>query len=96
MRIVQTSHHYYPHTGGTERVVKILVEGLAELKNEVHIFSDSVDLKKLSDQDNVMHGMEMMILLLRQLENPREWASILWILRRDMEMVTVSRFSVLH
>ena len=60
MRIVQTSHHYYPHTGGTERVVKILVDGLAELKNEVHIFSDSVDLKRLSDQDHVIaHGISL-------------------------------------
>lgn len=60
MRIVQTSHHYYPHTGGTERVVKILVDGLARLKNEVHVFSDSEDLKGLIHQDNVTaHGISL-------------------------------------
>ncbi len=55
MKIVQTSHHYYPHTGGTERVVKILVDGLVSKGNEVHIFSDARDIKQLSDQRNTIY-----------------------------------------
>ncbi len=55
MKIVQTSHHYYPHTGGTERVVKILVDGLVSKGNEVHIFSDAQDIKQLGNQKNTIY-----------------------------------------
>lgn len=60
MKITQTSHHYYPHTGGTERVVKILVDGLVDLNNEVHVFSDAEDLKKADEREGVInHGISL-------------------------------------
>ncbi len=60
MRITQTSHHYYPHSGGTETVVKTIVDGLAERGNELHVFSDFSDIRNDENEHNVTyHGIDL-------------------------------------
>ncbi len=60
MKIAQTSHHYYPHSGGTETVVKTIVDGLASRNNTVHVYSDYDDLKQLKNEENVLyHGIKL-------------------------------------
>lgn len=60
MNIAQTSHHYYPHSGGTETVVKTVVDALALRNNTVHVFSDYEDLKQLKDEKNILyHGIRL-------------------------------------
>ena len=61
MKIAQTCHHYFPHTGGTERSMKTLVDGLAEKGQEVHVFSDREDLSKLQDTERIKyHGIKLL------------------------------------
>lgn len=60
MKISYTSHHYYPHTGGTEKVVRSSVESAASLGHEVHVFSDHGDLSSLKDTDRIhYHGISL-------------------------------------
>ena len=60
MNIAQTSHHYYPHSGGTETVVKTLVDSLASSDNSVHVYSDYEDLKNLENGNNITyHGVKL-------------------------------------
>ena len=60
MRISYTSHHYYPHTGGTEKVVRSSVESVASLGHEVHVFSDQEDLSSLKDTERIYyHGISL-------------------------------------
>ncbi len=60
MKISVTSHHYYPHTGGTERVVKTLVDALSEIGHEVHVFSDIEDLQAMKSGEKIQyHGIKL-------------------------------------
>jgi glycosyltransferase involved in cell wall biosynthesis len=60
MKIAQTSHHYFPHSGGTERVVKTIVDNLVINNNEVHVFSDMDDVSKNRNEKNITyHGVKL-------------------------------------
>ncbi len=60
MKISVTSHHYFPHTGGTERVVKTSVDALSEMGNEMHVFSDLEDLQALKNSEKIQyHGINL-------------------------------------